>query len=230
MKLSKILNAVVNEILTVPQWLLKQFYDKYDEFIQSGMKEQKITLDKKFNIVEGQDIIIVFKRSNNTNSRYDYNGKNIFTFHCSNKLMDKDIIQHQLKHMIEYYENKSDIFSLISLSKLENLQFKTYVTDFCNLMTQIYKRLNRRFNVSLDTIIQKIVVDVVDNKTNISKYKNLFNGQSQIDCYEKCLTFLQLYKYGDSTFNNRLIKKIRQNYFPIQRFKSQYKYEQFLRY
>jgi uncharacterized FlaG/YvyC family protein len=45
-------------------------------------------------------------------------------------------------------------------------------------MTQIYKRLNRRFNVSLDTIIQKIVVDVVDNKTNINKYKNLFNGYS----------------------------------------------------
>jgi len=45
-------------------------------------------------------------------------------------------------------------------------------------MTQIYKRLNRRFNVSLDTVVQKIVVDVVDNKTNINKYRSLFNGNS----------------------------------------------------
>jgi hypothetical protein len=75
-------------------------------------------------------------------------------------------------------------------------------------MTQIYKRLNRRFNVSLDTIIQKVVIDVVDNKTNINKYKKLLNGSSEFDCYIKILTLLQLYKYGKSIVNHNFQKYI----------------------
>ena len=229
-KLSKLLYAIVNQILPVPKQILDQVYQKYQQFIKSQLKEQKIILNKQFSVIENQPIIIKFKKSNSSNSRYDYkNNENIFTFQCCNKLIDKDIIQHQLKHMLEYYYNKDDIFSLMYLSKLENLQLKTYITDFCNLMTQIYKRLNRRFNVSLDTIIQKVVIDVVDNKTNINKYKNLLNGKLEIDCYQKCLTFLQLYKYGKTTFDNKLTKKLKEHNFPIQRFQSQHKYEQFFK-
>lgn len=229
-KISKLLYAIVNQILPVPKQILDQVYQKYQQFIESQLKEQKIILNKQFSVIENQPIIIKFKKSNNSDSRYDYkNNENIFIFQCCNKLIDKDIIQHQLKHMLEYYYNKDDIFSLMHLSKLENLQFKTYITDFCNLITQIYKRLNRRFNVSLDTVIQKIVVDVVDNKTNINKYKNLLNGKLDIDCYEKCLTFLQLYKYGKTTFDNKLTKQLNQHNFPIYRFQSQSKYEQFFK-
>ena len=229
-KLSKLLYAIVNQILPVPKQILDQVYQKYYQFIESELNKQEITLNKKFPITLGQDIIITFKKDLISDGNYAHrNNKNEFYFQCVNKAIDKDIIQHQLKHMLEYYYNKDDIFSLMNLSKLENLQFKTYITDFCNLFTQIYKRLNRRFNVSLDTIIQKIIIDVVDNKTNIDKYKNLFNGQSDIDCYEKCLTFLQLYKYGKATFDNKLTKELKEHNFPIQRFQSQHKYEQFFK-
>ena len=122
--------------------------------------------------------------------------------------------------MVQFHTEK-----LIKLQKLQDIQFKTYITDFCNLMTQIYKRLNRRFNISLDTIIQKVVIDVVDNKTNINKYKNLLNGQSDIDCYEKCIIFLQLYKYGKTTIDNRFTKSL----VKLEQFKSQSKYEQFFK-
>ena len=225
MKLSKLLYAIVNQILPVPKQILDQFYQKYQQFIQSGLDHQTFLIEKKFELTENQKIVVVFIKNIKSNGKYEHvNNINQFIFNCSNKLIDKDIIQHQLKHMVEFH-----IKGITKLQKLKDIQFKTYITDFCNLFTQIYKRLNRKFNVSLDTIIQKIVIDVVDNKTNINKYKNLLNGQSDIDCYQKCIIFLQLYKYGKTTIDNQFVKDLIKFNINTEEFKSQHKYEQFFK-
>ena len=61
--------------------------------------------------------------------------------------------------------------------KFELLMYVLKVLKISWLL-KIYKRLNRRFNVSLDTIIQKMIVDIVNNKTDINRFKNLLNNKS----------------------------------------------------
>ena len=94
-KLSKILYAIVNEILPVPKQILDQFYQKYDQFIQSGFDHQTFLIDRKFELTKNQKIAIVFFKSKKSNGDYRHNpntNTNQFIFWCSNKLIDKDII------------------------------------------------------------------------------------------------------------------------------------------
>ena len=207
-KISKLLYAIVNQILPVPKQILDQVYQKYQQFIESNelycviqinfknKKMQDYYSDFVAQCFETTPLVVALVKSNEVSGGFNFNNKNPHNvqINCIGTSEDKDAIQHQLKHYFKYWFSIFTKQNINQLNKFYNLQFETYITDFCNLFTQIYKRLNRRFNVSLDTIIQKIVVDVVNNKTNINKYKNLFNGYSQFLCYKKCVSLLQLYK------------------------------------
>lgn len=237
-KLSKLLYAIVNEILPVPQVILKYTYQRYEQMRKNKLNTSvfDITLNnindsfyqKQFlNFLNGRKIKINLYIGLMQNGRYrsiDQKNCEILII-CNKSQSDKDIIQHELKHCIQYwyYLYKDNIQYL---KENFNLQFKTYITDFCNLMTQIYKRLNRRFNVSLDTIIQKIVIDVIDHKTPIEKYKSLLNTASQFINYKKCIFVLQIYA-GLKTINDNQLNKLLPNGISKDQLKDKQKYQQF---
>lgn len=239
-KLSKLLYAIVNEILPVPQLVLKQVYEQYDKFIKSDQQYDIIPINlqnKKLQNYYPKFIAECFQMNHLTVSfikdtessggfNFENTNPNNIQINCIDVIMDKDVIQHQLKHYFKYWTAKFTKQNIDQINKFYNLQFETYLTDFCNLFTQIYKRLNRRFNVKLDTIIQKMIINAIENKTNINKFRNLFNGNSQFLCYKKCISILQLYKGIKNNIDNNFIKFCQQN-INIDDFKNQQKYQQF---
>ena len=115
-KISKLLYAIVNQILPVPKQILDQVYQKYQQFIESNelyciiqinlknKKMQDYYSEFVAQCFEMTPLVIALVKSNEISGGFNFNNKNPHNvqINCIGTLEDKDAIQHQLKHYFKY--------------------------------------------------------------------------------------------------------------------------------